>query len=164
MAGIEVVCSREPEPLGTGGAVKLALARVRGPRFFTLNGDSCCDFDVRRLHATHRENAALATLWLVPVDDTSRYGAVELNRQQEVVRFAEKAGSSGPGLINAGVYLLERRIFDDIDRPAFSLEKDVFPGLVGKELRGVAGAGPFIDIGTPESYRLADQFMKQRGV
>jgi len=162
---MEIAYSRESAPLGTGGALRLALPRLKGSRFFVLNGDSLCDFDLRALRRLHGENSAAATLWLVPVEDTGRFGEVTLNARQEIAGFREKSGSGSPGLINAGVYLLERRVVESIaGNAAASLERDVLPGWVGRGLFGAVGRGPFLDIGTPESYRDAERFVKKHRI
>ncbi len=163
--GLEIVYSREETPLGTGGAIKLALSKLQGRRFFVLNGDSFCDFSLSAMLDVHLENAAAATLWLVSVEDSQRFGAVSINTDREITEFREKSAAGESGLINAGIYLLERHIIDPMPAgSAFSLERDLFPGLIGKGILGVVGPGPFIDIGTPESYGLADQFINRRGV
>lgn len=160
--GLEIVYSRECAPLGTGGAIKLALSKLHGSRFLALNSDSFCDFNLRTLDDTHRKHTAAATLWLVSVEDSERFGAVTLNSKQEITEFHEKSGPRKPGLINAGVYLLERKIFESLpDGSTFSLEKNVFPQLIGQGIFGVVGLGPFLDIGTPESYGMADLFIKR---
>ena len=160
--GVEIVYSRESVPLGTGGAVKLALPKLLSSRFLVLNGDSFCDFNVRELDQVHSEYNAAVTLWLVTVEDSERFGAITVDPNRAITEFLEKAASRKSGLINAGVYLLERRIFEpQTEGSAFSLERDVFPQFVGHGLYGVVGAGPFIDIGTPESYEMADLFVQR---
>lgn len=163
--GLEIVYSREDAPLGTGGAIKLALSKLHGQRFFALNGDSFCDFNLGRMLEAHLEKAAAATLWLVPVDESERFGAVNVNANREIIGFREKSEVGQGGLINAGVYLLQRSVLDSMPaNAAFSLERDMFPGLIGKGIFGMIGSGPFIDIGTPESYGMADLFMNRRKV
>jgi D-glycero-alpha-D-manno-heptose 1-phosphate guanylyltransferase len=161
-SGLEIVYSRESRPLGTAGALKLALQEVRGPRFFALNGDTFCDFDLHALLDTHLQQKALATLWLVSVADSERYGAITIDSRHEITEFHEKSKSERKGLINAGVYLLERQIVEALSEgTARSLEQDVFPGLLGRGIFGVIGKGPFLDIGTAESYKMADLFIKR---
>jgi D-glycero-alpha-D-manno-heptose 1-phosphate guanylyltransferase len=152
--GLEVELSREASPLGTGGAARLALDRVEAERVLVLNGDSFCPFDLARL-------AAPPALWLVEVEDASRFGSVELEADGRVRSFREKVDAVGPGLINAGVYLFDRADVAAIPPGrAVSLEREVLPGLVERGLRGVVGSGPFVDIGTPESYATADRLFR----
>jgi NDP-sugar pyrophosphorylase family protein len=160
--GVEIVYSRESSPLGTGGALRLALPKMLGPRFLVLNGDSFCDFKLQMMQEIHLQHGVQATLWLVPVADSGRYGAVAVDSRQKIVDFSEKSSSGGPGLINAGVYLLERTLVENIaEGTVCSLEKDVFPKLIGRGLAGLRGEGPFLDIGTPESYAMAEEFMRR---
>jgi NDP-sugar pyrophosphorylase family protein len=153
--GLSLAYSREEQPLGTGGALRNALPLLGSDPFLALNGDSWCRFDLSLMMRTHRERGALATLWLARAPDAGRYGAVTLGADGAVTAFAEKGGT-GPGLINAGVYLLSRPPLQE--RPAgvpFSIETDFFPSLVSRGLCGAGGDGGVLDIGTPESYREA---------
>jgi len=154
--------SRDPFPLGTGGAVRHALPRMRGRRFLVLNGDSYCRFDLSLLTSVHERRNARATLWLVKAPDCRRYGSVVLDADGKVQSFVEKASASAPGWVNAGVYLIDRDAIEPVanDCP-FSLEADVFPALIGKGLYAVAAAGSHLDIGTPESYAAAQEFLGQ---
>ena len=102
---------------------------------------------------------AVATLWLVPFDDCSRFGSVTVDEEGEIHSFAEKRPNAGPGLINTGVYLLQRDWVMTIGTDRLvSLEKECFPLLIGQGLYGIRGEGPFIDIGVPETYAVADGF------
>ena len=152
--------SREHRPLGTAGAVRQALGKMQSDRFLVLNGDSFCRFDLDRLLKTHLDRRALATLWVVDHEDCRRYGEVVLESDGGISGFAEKASKVRSGLINAGVYLLEREVVDAIpEGREVSLERQVFPRLIGNGLYGVIGHGPFLDIGTPEDYKRADDFI-----
>jgi len=143
---------REPEPMGTGGALKL-FADVLDPSFILSNGDSFFDFNFRALTAAPLEG--LARLALRRVDDVSRYGSVAL-ADGCVTAFIEKnPANNGPGLINGGVYFLRRDIVDRLSAPC-SLEVDVFPRLVAEGLvEGQMFDGYFLDIGLPETLAQA---------
>lgn len=159
--GTEIICARELMPLGTAGALRYALDLIRSDRLVVLNGDSYCRVDLRQLLQIHQDRGALATLWLVPAEDSGRYGSVDIDSQGRVCGFREKTAAARPGLINAGVYLLERSVVGKIPRGrAVSLETEVFPGLVGSGLYAVVGKGPFVDIGTPQSYETASRMLQ----
>jgi NDP-sugar pyrophosphorylase family protein len=147
--------SAEPHPLGTGGAVRHALPQFERDRVLLLNGDSFCDFDP----VAFVSRVSGVGMVLAEVDETSRYGRVEVGPGGRVRGFAEKAAGGGPGRINAGVYLFPTARLADLpaDRP-LSWERDVLPGwvAVGKVV-GYSG-GRFIDIGTPESFAEAEAF------
>ncbi len=161
---LRVRYSRESEPLGTGGALRLALPLLEGPAAMVLNGDSYCDADLAAAWAEHRERRAPATLVLVEMADTSRYGRVELDADGVICRFTEKQESSTPGWINAGIYLLERNRIEAISPGrALSFERDVLPGWIGTGLRGHRSRARFIDIGTPQSYSAASRFFGAEG-
>jgi NDP-sugar pyrophosphorylase family protein len=102
-------------------------------------------------------------LLLARVEDTARYGRVELGENDVLTGFQEKQGSTGSGWINAGVYVLGAKVIDDIPpagaRGAVSLEKDILTRWVERgRLYGYRAPGPFLDIGTPQSYAAAERF------
>ncbi|MHB1162590.1 MAG: nucleotidyltransferase family protein, partial [Chloroflexota bacterium] len=158
---MELVYSPEPTPLGTAGALRHALKHVRTEAFFAMNGDSYCPVDLKAMAEVHSKHGAMATMWLVPMPDCSRYGSVVVGGNGVVHEFEEKPRGRGPGLVNAGMYLLDRDLVATI--PAgqqISLERDFFPGLVGRGLYALIGDGPLTDIGTPESYREAQRLFR----
>ena len=152
-----IVVSEEPVRAGTGGAVFHARERL-DERFLLCNGDSLFDFNVAALlsAAALDDPDVAGRMVLRRVDDASRYGVVALNGDS-VNAFRERPLSSTPGLINAGIYLFDRRIGDDL-APACSLEADVMPRLAARgALRGTIGEGYFRDIGVAEDFARAQQ-------
>jgi mannose-1-phosphate guanylyltransferase len=149
----------EPEPRGTAGAIKFAQD-VLEERFLALNGDVLMDLDLRALVEAHEQRDARATIALYPVEDPSEYGLVRRTEDGEILGFVEKPGPDEVDTdeVNAGAYVLERALLDDVpaDRKV-SIERDVFPELVGKGLYGVRLDGYWLDIGTPERYRQAGE-------
>jgi len=157
--------AREPKPLGTGGALRHVLEFTEATRLLVLNGDSLCRFDVSILAAQHEQAGAKTTIWLTHVLDSGRYGTVELGERNEVLAFREKTGNHCPGLISAGVYLVERDVVRCFPPGVnISLEHTLFPSLIGKGLHGVIGDGPFLDIGIPEDYEVAEAFLERLGL
>ena len=152
--GVDLVFAEEPRPLGTGGALKFA-EDLLDERFLMLNGDVLTDLDLTAQIAQHEASGARATLALTPVEDPSAYGLVRLTSDNEVSEFVEKpsADQIDTNNISAGAYVLERSVLDllEPDKPA-SIERDVFPRLVGNGLYGYVGEGYWMDIGTPERY------------
>jgi D-glycero-alpha-D-manno-heptose 1-phosphate guanylyltransferase len=154
--------SQESSPLGTGGALRLALPFFRSDNVLVLNGESYCGADLRPLYAYHVSRDSEATLLLVRCADTKRYGRVQTDDEGHILRFDEKGAGKGPGMINAGVYLVKRYLLQSIpEGEPVSLERDVFPSWIGRNFYGYEGTGPFLDIGTPESYALAEQFFSE---
>jgi len=153
--GISLRYLEEPQPLGTGGALKFA-EDLLDQRFFMLNGDVLADLDLTAQLEAHERTGARATLALVPVADPSAYGLVRLDPDGAVTEFVEKPGPDqvDTNLINAGAYILERSVLDGMP-PAgtnVSIERDVFPTLVGRGLYGFEASGYWLDIGTPDRY------------
>jgi D-glycero-alpha-D-manno-heptose 1-phosphate guanylyltransferase len=158
--GMEIMYSREDSPLGTGGAVKQALPLIKTDPFLVLNGDSLCPFDPAVLTKTHEGSGALMTMLVVKVAESNRFGTVCLDGENYIEAFLEKEPTGGPGLINAGVYLMERSLLEDRNEAGYlSLESDVFPRLPFRVMAGLQCEGPFLDIGTPESYSAAAEFI-----
>lgn len=151
-----ITCVVEEEPLGTGGGVRLALRQAREGAVFILNGDTFFGVDYPAMQAFHRQSGAQATLALKPLRDFDRYGEVTLDGQGRITAFREKRPCA-EGLINGGVYLLQREALAEMpDR--FSLEKDYFePKAVSADLAGFQSEGYFIDIGIPADYARAQR-------
>jgi NDP-sugar pyrophosphorylase family protein len=155
---VAIEYSKEPHPLGTAGALKFAQDHLRDVTdFLVLNGDSFLEVDFDRLVRFHRGHGGLASIAALEVKDASRYGTLHVDADSRVIEFSEKTGSDCPGLVNAGVYVFNRAIFDHIPEGTASLEKEVFPRLVGHGIYVLEQHGMFIDIGTPEDYARAQQ-------
>lgn len=144
----------EQEPLGTGGALKYAEPLL-DDRFLMLNGDVLSDIDLTEQIAQHERTGAKATLALTPVEDPSAYGLVRTDGEGEVSEFVEKPSPDqiDTNNISAGAYVLEKSVLDLLapDEPA-SIERDVFPRLVGEGLYGYVSDRYWLDIGTPQRY------------
>ena len=147
----------EPEPFGTAGAIKFAEDHLED-RFFALNGDVLTDLDLTSLWNSHIERGANASLGLYPVEDPTGYGLVDLDEEGHVLDFHEKPepGHAGAGLVNAGTYVLEKSVLGNI-APAtnVSIEREVFPSLVGNDLFGLRLDGYWKDIGLPGRFSEA---------
>lgn len=153
--GMNITCVPEESPLGTGGAIRKAMSVVRSEWAIALNGDTWLDMPYGDF--MHRAMTSDAPLSMVTrmVTDASRYGCCTI-REGRIIAFGEK-DSSGPGLINAGVYAMRRNVFDRFDLPeAFSLEHDFIRAHL-PELTPLSyqANGYFIDIGVPEDYARA---------
>jgi NDP-sugar pyrophosphorylase family protein len=154
--------SREEAPRGTAGALRLALPQVAGSLLLALNGDSYVACPLAEFIAWHRERRGAGSLLLTSVADVARFGSVEVDANGVVQSFREKRAAAGHGWINAGVYLLERRLLESIppDRPV-SLEQEMLPQWLTEGLGGYARELPFLDIGTPESLAAAEAFLQR---
>src|ERR687890_2099122 len=152
--GVRLRYVEEPQPLGTGGAVKFAESLL-DERFLMLNGDVLTDHDVSAQLALHDLRGARATLALTPVEDPSAYGLVRTRGDGEVTGFVEKPSPNQIDTYNisAGIYVLERSVLEllEPEQPA-SIERAVFPRMVGEGLYGYVSAGYWLDNGTPERY------------
>ncbi|MBL7927627.1 MAG: nucleotidyltransferase family protein [Bacteroidia bacterium] len=150
---IDITYAIETEPLGTGGAIKQALTGFENT--FVINGDTYFDVDLQHMYAKHLSNHADITLALKPMQNFSRYGAVELD-QNKIIAFHEKKQVDF-GYINGGIYILNQKLFSRMQLPLkFSFETDVLQAhLKTLHLNGYVSDGYFIDIGIPEDYAKA---------
>jgi mannose-1-phosphate guanylyltransferase len=152
--GVKLRYVEEPEPRGTGGALKFAEALL-DERFLVLNGDVLTDIDLGAQITQHDRTGARATLALVPVDDPTAYGLVRLADDGAVTEFVEKPRPDevDTNMISAGAYVLQREILQLVppDRNV-SIEREVWPALVADGLYGFESDSYWLDIGTPERY------------
>lgn len=160
--GLNVRCVREDSPLGTGGAVRLAAAACEHEWLAIANADSLVLADWHGVWPRLEDPAVDGVVLGVEVPDASRYGQLAVDAHDRLTGFREK--QPGAGLINAGVYVLKRRIIERFEsRTPLSLEQDVFPALLaaGARLEVERTQAEFLDIGTPETIRAASRFVRR---
>jgi len=157
--GLRLVYSQESSPLGTAGALRLALPLLNSDPVLVMNGDSFCWADLSAFWTWHCAKGVGASLLLTKVSDTNRDGRVTIKPNGRVKSFMEKGEASGPGWINGGIYLIKQDLVRAIPLGrTVSIEKEMFPVWIHQGLYGYKSECRFIDIGTPESYALAEQF------
>lgn len=153
---IAIEYSREDRPLGTAGAIKLAHKHLTDvSKFLVMNGDSFLEINLSNLLQFHCQHDGLVSMAVVNVENSERYGTVSCNSEGRVTGFREKTDSSGPALVNAGIYVFSHRVLDYLPEASSSLERDVFPLLLTRGVYAQKQHGIFIDIGTPEDYARA---------
>jgi NDP-sugar pyrophosphorylase family protein len=149
----------ESRPLGTAGAIALARSALDSDPVVLLNGDTWLEIELSNMLAIHRGPPfPLATICCVSVDDTRRYGAVEICSDGGIGRFVEKHDELAlSGWVNGGVYFISAQLLDVLSAGCgVSLERDVLPRLPARMLRAyTVSRANFLDIGTPESYARA---------
>ena len=150
--------SVEEEPLGTGGAIKMACTLATEKNVLVINGDTLFSIDVKMLSAFHHTSGADCTLSLKPMQHFDRYGVVEMHEDHSIALFKEKQPYEN-GLINGGVYALNAVKFLQEDLPEkFSFEKDYLEKYyTQRRMYGIVQDKYFIDIGIPEDYERAQQ-------
>ncbi len=150
---VEIVYSKEDEPLGTGGAIKKAFQSV-DDFAFVLNGDTFFDIDLNGLQEFHFNTSADISMALKLMHNFDRYGTVE-TEDERIVKFEEKKPVE-EGLINGGVYFLNKETLAGVEAERFSFEKEVLEKYVSvKKINGKVFGNYFIDIGIPEDYTKA---------
>ena len=178
--GIEIDYALETSPLGTGGGIRLAAEKCKSKTVLVLNGDSFFDVDLNSFSEQHTLSGADCSLALRKVENASRYGTVHfssvppcydnLSKQNKIPigmsridSFTEKNGEEKPGLINGGVYLLNKELYLNKTEANknFSVEKDFFEKMLNDlNLFGFEYNGYFIDIGIPQDYTKAQNDFK----
>ncbi len=156
--GVRVAYSIEPEPLGTGGALRHAIEHVDGPAL-VLNGDTLLECDPWWLERARWERGALGAVALYRVENAASRGRVECRTDGAIARFVEKdAAFRGPAWVNGGLYAFSPRVWRHLPAGVSSLERDVLPALAEQgRLCGLVTAGEFYDIGTPEEWERAER-------
>lgn len=159
----EIVVNDEPEPLGTGGAVKFAEEHITD-RFFVLNSDIICSLNLSKMISFHKKHNAIATISLWPVENVSEFGVVDVENEGKITGFVEKPRpeEAPSNLINAGAYLLEPSVLDYIEKGTLiSMEKEIFPQIIQDTDRfyGYQFSGYWMDIGRITSYLNVHQFL-----
>jgi mannose-1-phosphate guanylyltransferase len=157
--GIEVRCTEEKEPLGTGGGLRQAIERAETEDVLVLNGDLLSGVDVAALLAAHKRYAADVTLLLVRVPDVRPYGAVTYHDDGRVSAFLEKPSEPSAGPVNGGCFVVRRQVLESVPagRP-LSLENEVFPSLIaaGARFYGHVADPYWLDVGTLRGFLKAN--------
>ncbi len=158
---LQVKFSVENEPLGTGGAIKLAINLCEEENVMVVNGDTLFETNINALWAEHIQNNSECSLSLKPMQHFERYGAVTINESKIITAFSEKKYME-KGLINGGVYLINKNSFNKLNLPQkFSFEKDFLEKYLHiLTMIGVQDNGYFIDIGIPEDFKKANEEIK----
>jgi len=154
--GMRITYSVEEQPLGTAGAVKNLERLIKGT-FLVFNGDVVTDMDLSTMQRLHRERRAKASLFLVRVEDPTRFGVVETTSDGRVTRFTEKPKKEEvrANTINGGCYVLEPETLSYVPPGEYHMfEKGLFPKLleVGAPIYSYAPPCYWNDVGTPASY------------
>lgn len=164
--GKEIIVNDEPEPLGTGGAVKFAEKHLTDT-FLVLNSDIICSLNIADMIMFHRKHDAVATISLWPVTNVQEFGVVDMKDNGNVVGFVEKPKpeDAPSDLINAGAYFLDTSILDYIEKGRLvSMEKEIFPQIIADTRRfyGYQIQGFWIDVGRISSYISVHKLLMQQ--
>jgi NDP-sugar pyrophosphorylase family protein len=152
--------SFEPSPLGTGGAILHALPKTTSDTLLILNGDSFFDLPLADFYHFHLTQKGSLTIACRYVEDCSRYGSILFDNSQKIYRFTEKSQTPTNGWINSGIYLIQRHLFSPFCAGVYSLESEFFPQFLQSTAFAYLHTGAFIDIGTPSSYREAQEILQ----
>ena len=160
---IRLLYSIESKPLGTAGSFKNAEKYLYGTTL-VMQGDNLSNFDIGKVIAFHKERKAMVTIALTQVKDPTGYGIVVTDRQGRITRFEEKPGRFFSDLANSGIYVLEHEVLNHIPRgKVLDFSRDLFPKLLGRRfpVYGIKMKGYWFDIGTPTSYKHANEYLQK---
>jgi mannose-1-phosphate guanylyltransferase len=152
--GVSVALNPETEPLGTGGAIKNA-EKLINDTFIVFNGDVITSLDMQWFLDFHNKRKGIGVLALWPVENPTRFGIISIDGENKITRFLEKPKPEEifSNLINAGTYCLEPEVLDLIPGGRkVSIEREVFPNILEKNLYGLEFSGYWFDAGTPEIF------------
>jgi D-glycero-alpha-D-manno-heptose 1-phosphate guanylyltransferase len=154
---LKITYSHETDPLGTGGAIQFALGKAETDNIFVLNGDTLFDIDFEYFDNFYRMKKTVLAVALRKEKDTSRYGSVKINETAKIIGFTEKHTARSEGLINGGIYLLNKKLIEYQKLPIFfSFEKEILEKrYTSNDFFGLPFDSYFIDIGIPEDYQRA---------
>jgi D-glycero-alpha-D-manno-heptose 1-phosphate guanylyltransferase len=159
--GVPITYAVENAPLGTGGAIRLALSECAEDNVLILNGDTYFDVNLDGLSRFHASKDADISVALREMTNFNRYGAVELDPGRRITAFREKERTS-QGYINGGVYCMAHDVFAGLDLPEkFSFEDFLAQNLTRLKLFGMPAVGNFIDIGIPADYASAQTLLPE---
>jgi mannose-1-phosphate guanylyltransferase len=163
--GRKVILVNETSPLGTGGAVKNVEEHL-DDTFIVINGDVLTSIDIDSMVRYHQKKGGIGTISLWQVENPTAFGVVGLDPDNRITVFQEKPllAEAVSNMINAGIYVFEPEILDNIGQGAVSIEREVFPKVIGKGLYGFQYEGYWVDCGTRESYLKAQRTLMDLGM
>ncbi len=162
--GKKVILVNETSPLGTGGAIK-NVEDFLDDTFIVINGDVLTSIDFNSMVKYHREKGGIGTISLWQVKDPSAFGVIGLDADSKITTFQEKPplAEAVSNMINAGVYVFEPDMLDNISSGPVSIEREVFPKVLDQGLYGYHYGGYWVDCGTRESYLRAQKTLMDFG-
>jgi D-glycero-alpha-D-manno-heptose 1-phosphate guanylyltransferase len=160
---LEIVYAIENEPLGTGGALKLASTFCSQNQVFVINGDTYFIPELEPLEKIHFDTSADVTISVKKLKETARYGLVSINQAGRITEFKEKEIGSGEGWINGGIYLINRKLIGNFNSQKFSLENDLFKKYTSViNMQAFKTDSFFLDIGIPSDYAKAQTLISSK--
>jgi len=160
---INIKYSIVDKPVGTGGGIKISLPFLKKDTFFVLNGDSIFLINLKEMYNYHQFNGAEITISLKWINNKERYGSVTVDNRNRIINFMEKLEREG-GFINAGIYLINRKLLEGIPSEFISFEREMLPYAIkiSRKVFGFIEDSYFVDIGTPEGLFNATQELPDR--
>jgi len=155
----EIVFSVENTPLGTGGALKNAEIYIKSDPFLVMNGDTLNYFNINDFFRFHRLKKSFLSIVLANKKIQNDYGSVAIDQNSKIIGFIEKNKRNKNRVVNAGIYMFNMNIIKNI-KSISSLEKDFLPFVINEiDCFGYKIKKPFVDIGTGNTYYLANKDM-----
>ncbi len=153
----------EDKPLGTGGALKFA-SKDLDDFFMAINGDIITDANLSEFVKYHQRSTHTYKILSYYIENSQDFGFLK-TKKNFVFQFEEKPPEPKSGYINAGFYILHRKIFNTIERESFSIEHDVFPNLAkAGKLQHFIHNGFWVDVGTFERLNFAQKIFTKNSL
>lgn len=156
--GVRVRYSIEDSPLGTAGGVKNVQDMLEDT-FVVMSGDALTDINISALLHRHFSHDGNVTMTVVETENVSSFGVVGEDTRGRVVDFVEKPQTLTAGLVNTGIYVMEKCVLDKIPYgQKYDFARDLFPQILGS-IYTYHLEGYWSDIGTLSSYYLANNYV-----
>jgi D-glycero-alpha-D-manno-heptose 1-phosphate guanylyltransferase len=159
---INIVYNIENAPLGTGGAILNSMNKAYNEDIFVINGDTLFNINLKNLSDLHYISKSKLTIALKKKSRTERFGKISLDEKNLISKVSEKK-NKGSGLINGGVYLINKSLFNSRDYgKSFSFEYEILEKISSSDcFRGLVFDDLFYDIGTPADLKKAQVVLKK---
>ncbi|MFA6922749.1 MAG: nucleotidyltransferase family protein [Bacteroidales bacterium] len=160
---IDIKYATEKKALGTGGGITFAMKYSKTNEVLILNGDSFFNINLKDFFSFHKKNKAELSIALKSIKNVSRYGIVNIDKQNRILSFSEKETKAKSGFVNGGIYLMNKKKFKNTGLSGkFSFEKDYIEKSCSKrKIYGFVSRNYFLDIGIPEDYEKAQTEFKK---
>ena len=155
--GVDIRYSVETVPLGTAGGVKKISEMIDGT-FVVISGDALTNIDLSGMIAHHKTHGKLMTMAVKEMEDVTGFGVVKCDSDGVVTSFIEKPSHSIDKLVNTGIYILEKAVFNNIPDGKYDFARELFPKMMDN-LSAYRMSGYWSDIGTLSSYYLTNNYV-----
>lgn len=152
--GVKIRYNVEKQPLGTAGSVKAVFDMLK-KTFLVISGDSFTNVNLSRVVDFHTAHPKAITMVVKELDDVKGFGVVKFDDDNNILSFEEKPQKSNLRFVNTGMYMIEKKILQNIPDGKYDFSRDFFPKVLD-EMKACVMNEFWSDIGTLSSYYLTN--------